>query len=661
MKAHYLNNLEIEIAKEISNTENTNNTTIRALEKFKERIEQINKNNPEKVSLIFIGEKGVGKTTLICRLLNLVYKKKKRKPNGKEFEIFEDILQTGSGATTIAQVSIRGTSDPSYIEIKPYPRDVIKEYLESFAKYIFLKVHDSVSGNDSNVDLPIEIERACRNITQLKIVREGESRTDNAILLANSFLESEYKLFLYEIFKRSNLDYRTQTTFKFKDTDNIKEIDWLRKSFRDINLVASESIPLPKEIIIYLGHDIFDFNELDFVDQIVDTRGLDSFKNNDRRDIINAFRKESNDLIIITDQFKAPSVSILNLLSTYIYDKNTDLLNRVLLLINFRDNEPNQLIDCEGEVNNEETGIDVRRNQILMKLNENEIPFKEGNIVFYNPLRFLDNEKRLLITADDIEDYGEEASKGKMEIISVERTQVINQIRNISLYGRTLIEEEIKKIEADFDKLKKMHNSGNHVKIQINSLLSDLNNNNIRISVKEKMVFFYEEYLGYKYPSTISAINKRYGIFNDNDIFSLGASELENEMKFIFKEAKDQTLIFFESILKLTNPPEEQKIILRLAIKEINSVFPRFMNKLHDVFYKEFENSVFPKEDSIFWNKSQQRWGMGSGYKEDIKDYYTEQIRESEFYNQIEDRTIEYYRDFIKLITSIINQLVETN
>lgn len=652
--------LQSELIKEISKTEKNNEMKTQALTKYAERIKFIRSQRSNKKSLVFIGEKGKGKTTSICRLLNLVQKRKKKKSNGKEIEVLEDILQTGSGATTISQVVIKGSKSRSYVEITPFPKDTIEHYLEAFSRHYFLKIHESIDELGPAVELPVEIERACRNITQLKVNREGDLKTDSVIQLVKQYAQSEYTLFLEEIMRRSNLEKRNQTIFHYDESDSKGEVEWLKKTFQEINLVSMPAIPLPKEITIHLGKEIFDFDELEFVDQIVDTRGLDSVSNNDRRDIYDAFRSNSEDIIFIVDDFKAPNIAIINLLNTYIYDKHSDLIDRVILLVNFRENEPDQLVDCDGVVSNEAIGIDVRTSQILMKLYENQIPFKQENILFYNPLRFLDTDKRLSITAEDLEDYEglEEAKNGKMEIRNLERLDVIGKIRGVVNLQKQIIEEEILEISSNFIKLKKAHENEEYAKIQVGNLVSELRSKNHHFSLKERIVFFYKEYLDNRYPITISAINKRYGIFNDNDIFNLGAIELENEIKHSFKEIKDRVVFFLENLLSFSNISEQQKIMVKLVIKEVNSAFPSYMKELHDIFYNEFKENVFSEEDNLFWEKSQKRWGKGSGYREDIKSYYTIQIKNSEFYDDSSEILYECYVNFIDRIVNLIHPLI---
>ncbi|WP_391572735.1 hypothetical protein [Cohnella sp.] len=656
-------NLQSELIEEINKTEKNNEMKINALTNYVERVKYLRGQKSNKKSLVFIGEKGKGKTTTICRLLGLVHNRKKKKANGKEVEVIEDILQTGSGATTISQVVVRGNRGKSYIEIIPFPKDTIEHYLEAFSRHYFFKIHESIDELDPAVELPVEIERACRNITQLKVIRDGDLKIDSVVELVKQYTQSEYQLFIDDIMRRSGLEKRNQTFFHYDEADSKAEVDWLKKTFQEINLVSIPVVPLPKEIIIHLGKEIFDFEDLEFVDQIVDTRGLDSISNNDRKDVYDTFRSNTDNIIFIVDDFKAPNIAIINLLNTHIFDKHSELIDRVMLLVNFRENEPDQLVDCDGVVANEGIGIDVRTNQILMKLHENQIPFKQENILFYNPLRFLDTDKRLSISAEDLEDYGtfEDAKKRKLEIRNIEKLEIINKIKDAVYLQKQIIEEEILRISNNFTKLKKSYENGEYAKIKIGNLLTEIQRKEHGFSLKEKIIFFYKEYLDKKYPITISAINKRYGIFYDNDIFNLGAVGLENEIRYSFKEIKDQIVYFLENLFGFSNISEQQKIMLELVVKEINKAFPLYMKELYEVFYVKFKDNIFSEEDNHFWETCKTRWGKGAGYREDIKNFYSTQIQNSEFYCNCNEILSEHFKRFVDRMIGLLHQLIDTN
>ena len=664
----YLEDIELiknEILKEKEKNNVQNTLSITTYNKMLEKIDLLMNNAFTDFSLVFIGEKGVGKTTNICRFLNLVQTvSKKRK--GKEIEVIEEILQTGSGATTICDIEIAPSpTGRTFIEIEEISTQDVYDYLRSFAEYIFVRAqrsNDSTVELEDSVPLPPEIERACRNMTKLKETKENEIRIDHGIELAKRYDDNEFTLFLDAIFSRANINKRTQTTFT--NVNNItkkEEKIWIKTIFKDLNLGKIEVAPLPKVIKIYLSDGIFNFGNLPNINRIVDTRGLDASANSDRKDLYKIFREEANNIIILIDKFAAPSLSMIDLLNTYAYDEHLNLIDRLIYLVNFRNNEPNLVVGVDGTVDDEIEGIEIRRNQIFRKFSENKIPFNENNIIFYNPLRFLDSEKRLEITFEDFEDYGskEEAKRFKNDIIEDERKYIIQQISDIILSVIDKYNNEVKNIKINLEKLKYSHENDEYAKSQLSKVIREIEGyHQENIEANEKVLKIYDNYFKSKYPSTIRAINNRHGVYGNHDIYQEGAIRIEDLVKYQLKEIKDQTMLKLISIKGYTNISSGQEVALNLVIEDINILYENYINQINRLAYDTFENNVFSfKKYEPFWRKAIYRWGQGSGYKVDIINYYEEQMKASRLLDAIEITLDQYIKSFIENIISLIREI----
>ena len=664
----YLEDIELiknEILKEKEKNNVQNTLSITTYNKMLEKVELLKKNAFTDFSLVFIGEKGVGKTTNICRFLNLVQNvSKKRK--GKEIEVIEEILQTGSGATTICDIEIASSpTGRSFIEIEEISTQDVYDYLKSFAEYIFVRAqrsNDSTVELEDSVPLPPEIERACRNMTKLKETKENEIRIDHGIELAKRYDDNEFTLFLDAVFSRANINNRTQTNFT-NDINITKEEEkvWIKTIFKDLNLGKIEVAPLPRVIKIYLSDEIFDFKNLPNINRIVDTRGLDASANSDRKDLYKIFREEANNIIILIDKFAAPSLSMIDLLNTYAFDEHLNLIDRLIYLVNFRNNEPNLVVGVDGTVDDEIEGIDIRRNQILRRFSENKIPFNENNIIFYNPLRFLDSEKRLEITFEDFEDYGskEEAKRYKNEIIEDERKYILQQISDIISSVIDKYNNEVKNIKMNLEKLKYSHENDEYAKSQLSKVIQEVEGyHQENIEANEKVLKIYDNYFKSKYPSTIRAINNRHGVYGNHDIYQEGAIRIEDLVKYQLKEIKDHTMLKLISIKGYTNLSSGQEVALNLLIEDINILYENYINQINRSAYDTFENNVFSlKKYEPFWRKAIYRWGQGSGYKVDIINYYEEQMKASRLLDAIEITLDQYIKSFIENIIGLIREI----
>lgn len=294
-----------------------------------------------KYALVFIAEKGAGKTTILDYLLGLTIEKEKtNEKTGRTYKVEEDILETGSGATTTSEVEVtQSLGENSNLVVIPYEKDEMEEILCSFAKIMFNSAHD-ISSNEE-VQLATELIRACRNMTGLTDPRKQDKK-DLAKELALKYTVDEYDIFQQEVIRLADISNRIQTEFCYDEKTDEKV--WIKKIFRRLNLVREPKAPLPKKIIIQLSKQVFNFEVLGNVERIIDTRGLEVGSITDRTDIKKIFREEQNNIILLVDKFSSPSKSIIDLMEHYVYDRNMECINRISYIMNFKDGDKDLVI-----------------------------------------------------------------------------------------------------------------------------------------------------------------------------------------------------------------------------------------------------------------------------------------------------------------------------
>lgn len=113
--------------------------------------------------IAFIGAIGIGKTSAICKVLDLYTGQK-------------PILSTGSGRTTICEVDIRNR-DITSIKIHPHSLESMHLYLYELAGAIAVKAQGLTDEKNTNAyQLSMEVERALRNMTGLTKEQTYRSR-----------------------------------------------------------------------------------------------------------------------------------------------------------------------------------------------------------------------------------------------------------------------------------------------------------------------------------------------------------------------------------------------------------------------------------------------------------------------------------------------------
>ena len=602
-----------------------------------------------KFALVFITDKGIGKTSIINYMLDLMYEKEIKTKNGRKSIVYQDVLETGSGATTTAETEIiQSTSNCCEIEIVPCSKEEVDGLLRNFAKYIFKEIYVGFQGCSL---IPPELFRAMRNMTGLK-EEEGESKEkiDMAKELAKQYSEDNYLLFENEILRMANLEYRIKTEFMIEIGEGEKKS--IRNISNNINLMNFDNIPLPRKVIVKLRKEIFDFDTLGCIDKIIDTRGLEpGVVATDRKDIRELFKKDKNKIVVLIDKFNSPSQSIIQLIDTYIQDCDYETKNRVSYLVNFKDGEPENVVSHAGKTYSELLGIETKREDIHKYIKGNNINLNVHNIIFTNPKRYLDAKGKILIDDDDLDDYGNaiEARIIKKDIREEKKRELWSDIYRITEnYKKELIRE----LYDENEEFKSIKNKDiEELNLDFNRVIDTVNNFEMDDKDIKSLAFsIFEEYILSCHHSTLMALNNRFGIYSDRDVYLVGSDKIE---KLFRNSLKDITIDVNNSILGQVTTEEEKKIV-EFIISDINKYYKSFIDEIFNFIYEYLKNSIFNKEQSEFWKKSVGRWGKGSGYTHDISNYYKEQLEKEELDNYIDNATVEWVRTFKKGLITVL-------
>ncbi|EKQ57730.1 MULTISPECIES: hypothetical protein [Clostridium] len=605
----------------------------------------------EKFALVFVTDKGIGKTSIINYLLDLSYEREKKLKSGRKTIVYQDVLETGAGATTTSETEIvQAENDYCEIEIIPVGKEEMEELLRGFAQYIFKEIYAEFKGYSS---IAPEIFRAMRNMTGLKEVdRENGDKIDLAKELAKGYDMHDYLLFEDEIFRRANLQHRIKN--KFIIDRGSEEKKSIRSIFNKINLMSMEDIPLPKKVIVKLSKDIFDFNTLGCIDRIIDTRGLESgVVATDRKDIRELFKKDKNKVVVLVDKFNSPSQSIMRLVDTYIQEGDYETQNRVAYLVNFRDGEPENVVSHSGKTYSEIRGIDIKCEDIHKYIKGNNINLKLDNIIFTNPKRFLDANGKMPILEEDIEDYGDAVSarKAKQDIREEKKRELWDDIYRITENYRKELINELSLKSEEFKSIK--NKEIEELNIDFEQIVTFINDFNVDNKNVENFPFtIFEEYILNCHHSTLMALNNRHGVYSNRDIYLVGSDKIE---KLFRSSLKDITLNVINLILNQVSTEEEKKVIM-IIINDVKRYCINFMDEINSFAYEYLRNNIFNKEQIEFWKKTIERWGKGSPYTLDIDSYYKEQLEKEKLDKYIRDAATEWIRTFKNGLIAVIEE-----
>lgn len=565
----------------------------------------------EKYNVVFIGTIGVGKTTAICHLFNLISnfeKEDNTTKNKKTIRYVDSLLSTGSGRTTISEVIIK-QSEKTYIEIEPYPKEKLESMIHEFCENLY-------SDNDSQKAdsvISVEMERAIRSIINLKKNQKSKDKNGNEKTV-DAAEEAARKMLLPELktlaFKNANLDSRkfTQSESILICPDSAIESKWLNQTFEKINKGDEKTFSIPKKIFVNVSSKILKDSELSLFNSIIDTKGID--ENPIRLDLRGYIDKEDNICVFTTSFNDAPETNVRELMKFSLTQRSKNYEQRFICLVLPHKGEPEKENDGDGTWDG---GIKTKKSVIKDIFQNVNLKFLDDNIIFYDALRCYDSKYRRDqdYEESDIQDF---------------KNEIIYSIY-YSIDGRyKILLSEIDTIEDSFLKIKNGHGLSEEVLQSIDTTISKIRglknlNNKIPSFVYDEFISKYVEYYASRYPAwnTKDAIHRRLGTFEergfdtyfDAKIIAEGIDEDEMLKKFtseIYKELSD-------NINSLGAKNHDLQSLTYEIIKRLYNYYDTFIENVGDDFQEYLRGK---NENQIFWSELINRRGKGSGYNAEV-------------------------------------------
>ncbi|MCP4123948.1 MAG: AAA family ATPase [Bacteroidetes bacterium] len=276
--------------------------------------------------IVFIGDVGVGKSSLISVAANLFVD---RKPTDKKSLKDKSVLSIGAGRTTICEVRIRSRQKDETGElglvIDPVNPDEMQKIIAIYAETEWYRRHPGIlhTEDDDTEPTPQEIQRAIRNMTGYaeyqELYSEGEKKIRRTVRPLDEIVPGfdTHKALSTHLIERAQLTSRIETKWWWNDC-NPENLQALKCLFEDINQGKEPTamLPLCMNVIVpesYLG------TSSDLKVTLVDTRGLESPV--ESRDDLYKYLKDPRSIILLCAPFKnAPGESLRNLLLTMTAD-----------------------------------------------------------------------------------------------------------------------------------------------------------------------------------------------------------------------------------------------------------------------------------------------------------------------------------------------------
>lgn len=527
-------------------------------------------------NIAFIGPIGVGKSTGLSFLFDLLVP-----PTLASKPIDRPVLETGAGGTTICEVHIK--RGPEFgISLLPLSETELRGLVSDFcaARWAVLKGEMKESAESAGVSR--EHDRAIRNMSGLTRKRS----TDNgkivyadpvSDLVAACASEDEFRTRMLELMK---LPERTQRELWYDSATRQHPMEWVMKTFREVNNGRLAEVPLPSSIDLIIPDFGRSFGELEI--NVIDTKGVDDVAVREDLDIR---LKDPRTAVVFCTRFNdAPGVTSRSLLQhmrqTYSEPVNT---GKVSILALPRADEARAMKDDAGEVAMDDAeGYAFKQMQV-----ENELAAEDlagVPMVFFNA------------QSDDAEPV---------------RKELFDQLSRM----RTTVEHRLFDLCAAADEVMKNHEAQaltaamEEVAARLNSFLGT----HPALPARERHA--YKEALttisGIRYAATLWAATRRSGEYSGFNIFhNIGvgaAKDARQRSERWFASLKDYLAVLKgDDGLCLASRTIDQMGQSAIATR---TAFLEAVQRAGMEVYRE------PLSQAPIWGQCAGHWGAGPGFK----------------------------------------------
>ena len=329
-------------------------------------------------TVTFIGPIGVGKTTLITVLTDLVM--------GDSIKDASTVLETGRGRTTLCDVIVeKGHSFG--LEIEPYSSDEVYDLARDFCEGEMLRVREDEgqkATQSGQKGVSEEVSRALRCMAGMPRPRRrrrkpGEPRSPqppDPIQVLLEQCEHDQDTFIAEFCNRLKLPQRILKELWLPDTEAARSLEWLAEQYREVNNGRNPRVSLPRRIYLRVPRPpIASSNRSEhFEVTVVDTKGVEE---NAIPAGLHRHRDDGRTLLMICSRFEdAPGAAGSSFIKNSVEEGGkAHLLERGCMMILVRDNEAAELKDDAGfVVEGFEEGYDLRSEHVEKDLVRLEVP-----------------------------------------------------------------------------------------------------------------------------------------------------------------------------------------------------------------------------------------------------------------------------------------------
>lgn len=562
----------------------------------------------------FIGVIGVGKTTAICKLANLI--------KTVEEELKKQVvLETGPGRTTLCEVHI--SHGPTYgLRITPRTESSIRKDVEDFATYLYQSARPDEATDSSREEedgdtlgVATEVVRAIRNMSGLTTTRRKDEngktvRIDQAKELALHH-DTPQELAI-QILTRMDLLRRNRRDTWYPGDCPHPPSQWLQQMYAEVNNGRHPEFTLPQKIEVIVPYPIFDSRDLPL--RIIDTKGIDQTA---QRQDLECHLDDPRTLVVFCSGFKeAPEVAIQTILHRAQQSGVKDVSLKTVLLVLPQENQATDAKYDDGAyVEDALEGYDLKREQIQMCLSQKGLA--DLTIEFFNSR----------------DESPAKVRDGLVAKIVEQRKSYAAQLEQLAFAVDRLIENR----------------QNEQVRLVFEHVSSDLGSwvdRNRTLSVNDDGVQepLISQIDSTRYASTVRAAVRRYGDWYNLDYYHHLAFGVRLIAVNYIGGKIEQFRVIVNNLLGNEELAPANEFLERL-LRSLDAAVDEAYKKLQTAGRETFKQTL--EKDFTLWSECERRWGLGKingrGYRDDVSSMTDGRFRSD-------------YEEAHKLIVKLVNE-----
>ena len=534
----------------------------------------------------FVGDRGVGKSTAICRAADLEV---------QEGTKMEPVLESGGGGVTICEVHL--TQGPDYgILVEPVSDSELRREVGEFAHYLMQTLQpgdERDAGDQETHRISEEIRRAIRNMSSLTSVRKTRQdgsryAEDQARNLAEEFLNQnrDADALSIEILTRINLQQRTRRELWYPETSRKLPKQWLKDIFVEVNNGRNPEFSLPERIEIIVPDPILREESLSI--RLIDTRGIDVTA--EREDLESHFN-EAKSIVVLCSKFNdAPSHSVQQLLERSVQGQFPDLNTKAAVLVLPRPEEALAVKNDVGELAEDtEDGYDLKGEQAKATLDTQNLPI--ADIEFFNVRE--DEVRRLNDFLLRLVGNLRELHLQRLNAVIYEANAVVQNFEKEQT--SVTLKEVARRLKVWLENHEDLSHSTLPLEARLFNAINNAHSSSVRASIRREGEWYnldYSHQLGYG--ARVKASNT---IRTEQRDFTANIRNILDDLEL-----------------------EEAYGLAQQAQRIFNSGIETLLRSSRQVGVNVHVNSMKP--DSVFWSQCEDRWGQGPGYRDDILSFH---------------------------------------